>query len=441
MSFNFGLALFLIWITVTLAADAAAEKDADDCPPVKTYTAEYHLESACNKKEQNRFQDSLNRGMQRRRIQESGIYHVPDRYTIHHCNDSDGIEDVFHHLNSSDPVYHDGYNTMWIVHNKASYPVVLSWVDRNRKVIDKDDPNKYHYHEVSAHDGKTSPPHHDPNAILQPNQWTSLSTYDGHVFFARRVYEAKDATSQTKTKKLGPVVMQHRVGLIPIQNVFGHALDLFCDPNDPDEEPVIQVDETHVERAPEFRRSLRPPLRPCNTQDIGFRNLVGCPLNVYYSGMYNMTGLPHATPDANCSFTPKSCHEQFKFHLGKNPYSADFMWAWDSQTKFEGTYVGHNFVFRLTAHDDIVVDSVTIEPTYIQDCSDADTKEWWTVVQENDGFRASVIAQEKEQQKQKPQSRAASPAAGPEGSTLHSPTLRGAAVETEHQSTYDDGEM
>jgi hypothetical protein len=112
---------------------------------------------------------------------------------------------------------------------------------------------------------------------------------------------------------------------------------------------------------------LRPPLRPCNIQDIGFRNLVGCPLNVYYSGRYNMTGNPRKEGE-ECSFTPKSCHEQFKFHLGKNPYSTDFHWAWDSQTKFEGTQVGHNFVFRLQAKDDIVVDSVTILPTFVQDC-------------------------------------------------------------------------
>lgn len=339
----------------------------DDCPPVERYDAIYHLDTACDKRAQNKFQDSLDRGRQRQWIQEQGIYHVPDRLTIE-CpaagaadGTTGGLQDMFQHFNSSDPTYNYGYSTMWIVHNNANFPVVLSWVDRSKKITTPD--GNYYYQEVSAIDGSTTPPHHDTNAIIPPGQWRMVSTYDGHVFYARRLIVEKG-----KGPQLGPVVMQHRVGLIPIQNVFGHALENFCDPNDPDIEPVVEVGEDHhLERAPEFRRSLRPPLRACNTQDIGFRNLVGCPLNVYYSGMFNMTGKPRNTDEA-CSLTPKSCHEEFKFHLGKNPYSSDFHWGWDSQTKFEGTYVGHNFVFRLQANDDIVVDSVSIQPTYINDC-------------------------------------------------------------------------
>jgi len=335
--------------TVIQPVDPAA-----DCPPVEDYTAEYHLDTVCNKRAQNTFQDSLGRGRIREWLQQEGIYHVPNRRT-HHCPPAPLI-DMFQHFNSSDPTYLYGYPTMWIVHNTAKTPVVVSWVDRSKRIQTNDGIN--YYQEVSAIDGKTSPAHHDPNAILQPGQWRMIDTFDGHVFYVRRL----DGSS------MGPVVMQHRVGLIPVQNVFGHALEQFCDPNDPDIEPTVEVgDDHHKERAPEFKRSLRPPLRACNTQDIGFRNLVGCPLNVYYSGTYNMTGSPRQADEA-CSLTQKSCHEEFKFHLGKNPYSDDFHWGWDSQTKFEGTFVGHNFVFRLQANDHIVVDTVTVEPTYVLDC-------------------------------------------------------------------------
>ena len=34
------------------------------------------------------------------------------------------------------------------------------------------------------------------------------------------------------------------------------------------------------------------------------------------------------------------------------------MFDWESKTKYEGTYVGHNFVFRLAKDENIVVDSI-----------------------------------------------------------------------------------
>jgi hypothetical protein len=105
--------------------------------------------------------------------------------------------------------------------------------------------------------------------------------------------------------------------------------------------------------------------------------------------MYNMTGIPRVDGQ-DCAFTPKSCHEQFKFHLGTNPYSNNFHWDWDSQTKFEGTYVGHNFVFRLQAKDEIVVDSVTVLPTYVEDCGGPDA------LSEEDGFLQSLGVQQSE---------------------------------------------
>jgi hypothetical protein len=304
--------------TDTIAVKEGAPLMDPHCPPIQDYTAIYHTETACNQREQNRFMDHVRNG-QHEAIQASGIYHVPDRRTVY-CPLAPQLDDLFQHFTTTDPTYQYGYSTMWIVHNNASTPVVLGWVERRGQ-----HPNNYQYREVSAIDGTTSPPHRDKNAILQPNEWKVINTQDGHVFFVRRL---------EKNGNLGPVLMQHRVGLIPIQNVFGHQLENFCDPNDQDVEPVVVVGD-HVERAPEFKRTLRPPLRPCNIQDIGFRNLVGCPLNVYYSGRHNMTGIPRKDGE-ECSFTPKSCHEQFKFHLGKNPYSTDFHWAWDSRLSASG---------------------------------------------------------------------------------------------------------
>ncbi|CAB9505734.1 expressed unknown protein [Seminavis robusta] len=382
--------LFLLSAGYILHVLSCVVVAAEDCPPIPDFTAVYHYDSVCDKKAQNRFQDSLDRGRQARQLQASGIYHVPNRLTRHCPMD---VQDMLQHDNdyNADNIYHYGFNTIWLVHNTASTPVVISWVDRKNQKQLPDSDNKYYYEEVSAIDGKTSPPHKDPNAILQPGQWKAMNTYDGHVFYIRRLIVPENNNNTTgSTTRLGPILMQHRVGLIPIRNVFGHALEQYCDPNDPDLEPIVEIKETHqTQRAPEFQRSLRPPLRPCNTQDIGFRNLVGCPLNVYYSSTFNMTGQPRAAGEA-CSFTPKSCHEQFKFHLGTNPYTTDFMWAWDSQTKFEGTYVGHNFVFRLRANDDIVVDSVTVQPTYVQECAELMENQ-----QHNDHFRKSILARPK----------------------------------------------
>jgi hypothetical protein len=179
---------------------------------------------------------------------------------------------------------------------------------------------------------------------------------------------------------MGQVLLQHRVGLIPITNKYGHELN--CDPNDPDPEPVVEVGNGQVDRDPNFAREAPRTYRPCNVLDVGFRNEVGCPINAYYTGMYQMKGvakprgnnLPiraggaNATDMAEGPHTPKSCHEVFKFHLGLKENTPNFMFDWNSKTKYEGTYVGHNFVFRYAKDERIVVDSVALHPTRIIDC-------------------------------------------------------------------------
>jgi hypothetical protein len=44
------------------------------------------------------------------------------------------------------------------------------------------------------------------------------------------------------------------------------------------------------------------------------------------------------------------------------------MHDWNSKTKYEGTYIGHNFVFRYAKDERIVVDSVALHPTQVIDC-------------------------------------------------------------------------
>jgi hypothetical protein len=55
-------------------------------------------------------------------------------------------------------------------------------------------------------------------------------------------------------------------------------------------------------------------------------------------------------------------------HLGLKEKTNNFMFDWNSKTKYEATYVGHNFVFRLAKDESIVVDSIALQPTKIIDC-------------------------------------------------------------------------
>ena len=64
-----------------------------------------------------------------------------------------------------------------------------------------------------------------------------------------------------------------------------------------------------------------------------------------------------------------TCAEQYKFHLGTLPATQDFMWDWNSATKYEGSFIGHTFLARL-ANDPThtVIDTYTVAPTKIIEC-------------------------------------------------------------------------
>jgi hypothetical protein len=323
-----------------------------ECPTVKHYTAEYHQDTVCNRASQNAFKLSLGRGAIQQRLELEGTNNVPSEKTAF-------CPQTVTPMTSEDAT--TGFDTVWLMENTASTPVVVAFMLQQPDGTVK---------EVSAFDSNISPPNHDPKAILQPNQWKSLHTHEGHVFHVREIL---------KDGGMGQVLLQHRVGLVPVTNKYGHELN--CDPNDPDLEPKVEVNGV-PDIDPNYARELPRVDRPCNTLDIGFRNEVGCPLNAYYTGMYQMKGtakprgdnLPfktggnNATDEADGPHTPKSCHEVFKFHLGLQDRAPDFMMNWNSKVKYEATYVGHNFVFRYAKDERIVVDSVALHPTRIIDC-------------------------------------------------------------------------
>jgi hypothetical protein len=230
--------------------------------------------------------------------------------------------------NLNNPSTVKGFDTTWIVENTASVDVVISWV------VDGVEWSPFEP-DVKAID--------DPNARLTPGDWQSIPTFES---FAYNVREAIEDGS------VGNVLLQHRAGLVAI----GNPNQLSCDARQPDVEPVDP--ETAV-REQVFSRTPTHRKRPCNTIDIGFRNQVGCPLHVYWAN--RLGDVPSE------GFT---CDEKYKFHLGTKPATQDFMFDWESQTKFEGSYIGHTFVARLASNPDIVVDSYTLEPTRIVDCPD-----------------------------------------------------------------------
>jgi hypothetical protein len=211
------------------------------------------------------------------------------------------------------------------VENTASTPIAIAWV------TDGQEWSPWH---------PDVKPQDDPDCILKPGEWKAVPTFESFVYHARELTEEGP----------GNILLQHRAGLVPLGNPNAYA----CDASLPDVEPIIP--ET-AERKQEFARTPPHEVRRCNAIDLGFRNQVGCPLDVYWAGNIEQV------PDQGFN-----CDEQFKFHIGTKPATQDFMWDWESSTKFEGTYIGHTFVARLTSNPEVVIDSYTLQPTRVIDC-------------------------------------------------------------------------
>jgi hypothetical protein len=110
--------------------------------------------------------------------------------------------------------------------------------------------------------------------------------------------------------------------------------------------------------------------RQCNQIDIGFRNAANCPLHGYYIAEQKHQQHPKlsGSKDGSDPSVQMCPVEEFKLHLGMEPVTPDFHWDWQSNTKFEGSAIGHTFAFRLASNPSILVETVTLEPTKITDC-------------------------------------------------------------------------
>ena len=236
----------------------------------------------------------------------------------------------------------------WIVTNSASTPAVISWV-RNVKGQGNV--------EVSAFnpDGVT-PAHHDPRAILQPGDWRSLSVLLGHTFHVREMVDVGGGQLAP-----GRILLRHRAGPIPIRNRWGGPY-LSC--------PVQAIVDPEPEPDEGFDRNPFDFNRRCNSLFSMFTNRMHCPVDVYYAGV-DPTAVNSNTMmmPKNATAPTNSCAERFSFHLGVNPSARDdLMDAWESPVAYEATYLTHKFVARLHHDPSIVVDEITSDKTYVQDC-------------------------------------------------------------------------
>eukprot|EP00538_Stauroneis_constricta_P009015 CAMPEP_0119548440 /NCGR_PEP_ID=MMETSP1352-20130426/2375_1 /TAXON_ID=265584 /ORGANISM="Stauroneis constricta, Strain CCMP1120" /LENGTH=382 /DNA_ID=CAMNT_0007593723 /DNA_START=45 /DNA_END=1193 /DNA_ORIENTATION=- len=220
-----------------------------------------------------------------------------------------------------------GFDTTWIVENTASTPIVLAWV------VDGKEWSPFHPDKA---------PMEDPEAILQPGDWSAVPAFESFVYQAREITEDGP----------GRVLVQHRAGLIPL----GNPNDVHCDASLPDVEPL---NPKTGNRKKEWKRTPVAQQRKCNIMDIGFRNQLGCPLHVYWAG--SLEDVPSEG---------WTCGEQFKFHLGTKPATQNFMHDWESSTKFEASFISHTYVARLASDPTKVVDSYTLRPTQVPDCPD-----------------------------------------------------------------------
>lgn len=301
----------------TLMSENGEVPPLGGCPGFKM--AKFHEEDVCLTKPSRPPSGDEQRGPTHQRLKDSGTGAslVPNQHTV-------VCPLQVNNLASSTAV--KGFDTTWIVENTSTSNVVVSWV------VDGIEWSPFE---------PNVKPMDDPKAILKPGEWTSVPTFESFVYHVREIDENGAS---------GNILLQHRVGLIPL----GNPNQVDCDPTAPDIEPV---DPETAETKPEVARTKTHEFRRCNTMDIGFRNQAGCPLHVYWAnGQRELPGE---------GFT---CGEKFKFHVGTKPATQDFMHDWESTTKFEGTFVGHMFVARLASNPNVIVDSHVVDSTKIIDC-------------------------------------------------------------------------
>jgi len=317
-----------------LEAAKSASANFPSCP--RQTLAKYHHPQACLSKPARPSVGDASRHSTYQKLMNSGVGAslVPDETTIT-CpmHETESLES---------PTAIKGFDTTWIVENTSTKTTLVSWVVNGV--------------EVSPFEPGLAPMD-DPKCLLKPGDWISVPTFESFVYHVREV------------EKNGPgrLVLQHRAGMVPLGK-----------PSASDAKKTFDVE-------PFSPRSLEanPPLeetgrvgtksRPCNVIDIGFRNMAGVPLAVYYAG--NLKEIPGA------GF---SCHEMYHFHMGLNPAPQDFMWDWSSSSKYEGSFIGHTFVARRADDPSVVVDSYTLQPTKIIDCPRKEQQQELTIIAQQD---------------------------------------------------------
>ncbi|CAB9514450.1 expressed unknown protein [Seminavis robusta] len=232
-----------------------------------------------------------------------------------------------------------GGRTRFVVKNVASDPVVVAFVDRSNGM------------EYSAANGDITPARMDPNSFLAPGMTKVFAVNEGHVFHVR----------DAKTNEL---LAQHRAGLIPIENKFQQEIG-HCPIKDGKKQTFDDGSYRVMRKFPQWRPALVEKYSEEIYVDAGFKNTVKsstgqtCPVNFYF-----------VAKNAGKSKRRKPNYwERLTMHLGgNNKAKGTDGELWDASTKYERTYVGHEFVARLAHDDSVVVDHLSIGPVKIQDC-------------------------------------------------------------------------
>ena len=298
----------------------------------------YHSDDVCDRPAFNAFKDELPLMEHRQYLQATGQHaNVPLSHTV-----TCPLVGASPPPSLYQPGQATGFDATWIVENTAATPVAIAWVDPESGI------------EYSARNPDLLLIQ-DLESMLLPGDWVALQTFEGHVFHVRRLED---------DGSLGPIVLQHRAGLVPVtgdcgvEDVHTVVAPEQRIPNDEDSSPEVWENEYDNEDAEddEFQRTpAQTQGRRCNRLEVGFRNQAACPLLGYF-------------------VEPETCEEEFKFHLGgtssKTAWQGqDFMHDWDSPTKFESSFIGQTFVFR-HAVTGRPVSRITLAPTSIVDCPD-----------------------------------------------------------------------
>ncbi len=345
------------------------------CALQSPWLPEYHLDSTCDRSWHNsrehrvkRYQEIMLQLSQQQQQQQQvvidALHTIPTPTALYAPNQvlieetiscpNGALQDLWR-VAGERHVLSLGLPTKWIVENTASSAVVVALVTSSSQTISP--------LLVSAAHFIVSPPQRDVDAVLQPGEWKSYDVLEGQVF---HVYQLEQ--QHKEPAQLGKLVLQHRVGLISIQKSPSeqHEKDerwnQLCRSTDQHDRPSAPTVSSFPQASPSsfIDRSLHYPFamnhehERCNILYRGFLNNVGCDVDVYY---------------VRSKGAGEPCHEVKKFRLGTNVSNSNNMA--NSNIQYQATLADSTFVVRLTHHPEVVVNTITIQPTRIVNCFDS----------------------------------------------------------------------